>query len=196
MMLLNKKQTSCCSGPSCCGSAEPKITSKRISDNQEVKKSARKIMIDFLYLDLEVCSRCQGTDDTLDAAISEIRQILEAAGTEVVVNKINVSTEVLARQYEFVSSPTIRIDGVDIDTEVKESLCDSCGDLCGDQVDCRVWTYQGIEYNQPPKAMIINAILSAVYGTASQSGENKAKPYALPENLKHFYEAMDRKRGI
>jgi hypothetical protein len=191
-MILKKKQTSCCSGPSCCAPAASKSTDKSVPVKQDKKKDGRQIKIDFLYLDLEVCTRCQGTDETLDAAILEVRQVLESAGAEVIVNKINVSTEALARQYEFVSSPTIRINGVDIDADVKENLCESCGD----QVDCRVWTYQGVEYNQPPKAMIINAILSAVYGTPSQSGSSNAKPYSLPENLKSFYQAMDRKRGI
>jgi len=72
--------------------------------------------------------------------------VLEATGTEVVLNKINVNTEELAVAYKFKSSPTIRVNGHDIQIEVRESLCESCGDLCGDEVYCRVWVYQGNEW--------------------------------------------------
>lgn len=90
--------------------------------------------------------------------------MLEVTGIEVVVNKVNVLSEEQAKEYQFVSSPTIRINGCDIQIEVKESPCESCGDLCGDNVDCRVWKYQGEEYTIPPKSMIIEAILKEIYG--------------------------------
>ncbi|MDD2458517.1 MAG: DUF2703 domain-containing protein [Eubacteriales bacterium] len=153
----------------------------------------RPIHIDFLYLDLEVCTRCQGTDDTLDQAVAEVSGILQSAGVDVVINKVNVNTEELANRYQFVSSPTIRIDGRDIAVEVKENQCDSCGDLCGDSVDCRIWTWQGVDYTQPPKAMIIDAILKAVYGSPALAETEEKAPYVLPDNLKKFYEAMQQK---
>jgi len=118
----------------------------------------RRIIIDSLFLDVSVCTRCQGTDTSLDEALSEVSTVLKATDVEVVVNKINVNTEELAKQYKFVSSPTIRVNGHDIQMEVKESLCESCGDLCGEDVDCRVWVYQGKEYAVPPKAMIVEAM--------------------------------------
>ena len=119
-------------------------------------------------------------------------RVLEAAGNEVIVNKINVNTEELAITHKFVSSPTIRVNGHDIQADVKETLCESCGDLCGDDVDCRVWIYEGHEYTVPPKAMIIESILKAVYG--GYSGKPVAEQdYALPENLKRFYDAMENK---
>lgn len=68
-------------------------------------------------------------------------------------------------------------------------MCESCGDLCGDQVDCRVWVYQGREYSVPPKGMIIEAILKAVYGGQAPV-DAAASPYVMPENLRNFYTAM------
>ena len=176
MPKIAKRRSACCScGPACCGpTPEP----------QSGKKS---IVIDFLFLDLSVCTRCQGTDHSLDDALSEVAKALEATGAEVVVNKINVTSEELAIKHKFVSSPTIRVNGRDIQMEVKESLCESCGDLCGDEVDCRVWVYQGEEYTVPPKAMIAEAILREVFG-----GHTEGQPeqgYVLPENLKRYYEA-------
>lgn len=147
------------------------------------------MVIDFLYLDLSVCTRCQGTDTSLDEALAEVSKVLAATGVEVLVNKINVNTEELAIKYRFISSPTIRVNGRDIQMEVKESLCESCGDLCGDEVDCRVWVYQGREFSVPPKAMIIEAILKEVYG-GDRDRDIVTPEYVIPENLKRFYTAM------
>ncbi|MPM00707.1 uncharacterized protein DUF2703 [Desulfitobacterium sp. LBE] len=180
MVLRSNGSTSCDCGPSCCDASK------------DVKMGKRRIIIDFLFLDVSVCTRCQETDTSLDEALSEVSAVLKATAVEVVVNKINVITEELAKQYKFVSSPTIRVNGHDIQMEVKESLCESCGDLCGEEVDCRVWVYQGKNYTVPPKAMIIEAILKEVYGGDSKEQE-VVKEYSLPDNLKKFYEAMKNK---
>ncbi len=185
-MLSKKKNTGCCSDPKCCGSAVQDSTHAGTSEKRQIK-------IDFLYLNLEVCTRCQGADTTLGEAIGDVAQVLESAGVEVLVNKVNINTEDLAVRYRFVSSPTIRINGRDIALNVKESMCESCGDLCGETVDCRIWTWQGVDYPQPPKAMIIDAILRAVYGAPATEDQHENKPYQLPDNLKHFYQAMQKK---
>jgi len=52
---------------------------------------------------------------------------------------VNITTKELAIQYQFISSPTIRVNGNDIVVELRESVCEDYGDLCGDNVDCRVW---------------------------------------------------------
>lgn len=167
----------CSCGPDCCDASK------------DTNAEKGRIVIDFLYLDLSVCARCQGTDISLDEALVEVSKVLEATGVEVEVNKIKVTTEELAIKHMFVSSPTIRVNGRDIQMEVKESLCESCGDLCGDEVDCRVWVYQGKDYIVPPKAMIIEAILKEVYGGVGGSNiENQE--YVLPENLRNFYAVM------
>ena len=181
--MLNKdslQSTSCCSCSSdCCGS-------------EASTQAKRHITIDFLYLDLSICSWCQGTDESLDAALSEVATVLKATGVEVIVNKIHVVSEEQAWQLQFASSPTIRVNGCDIQMEVKESLCESCGDLCGDEVDCRVWVYQGKEYTVPPKAMIIEAILRDVYG-GSGSSQVLNEDFVVPDNLKRFFQAMEQK---
>ena len=160
----------------------------------DLKSSERKskIVIDFMYLDLSVCERCQGTEGSLEEAISDVARVLELTGAEVVVNRIHIDSEEKAVAYRFESSPTIRINGKDIQLETRESLCESCGDLCGEEVECRVWVYNGKEYSVPPKAMIIEAILREVYGggsLADGSGKEKEQKYELPENLKKFFRA-------
>ncbi|HBX22104.1 MAG TPA: hypothetical protein DEF34_00490 [Desulfotomaculum sp.] len=169
-----------CCGPDCCS---------------EIKDIQKQIIIDFLYLDLSVCTLCQGTDSSLDEAVLEVSKVLQATGVDVVVNKINVHSEELARAWKFVSSPTIRINGRDIQLEVKESLCESCGDLCGDDVDCRVWVYQGKDYTVPPKAMIIEAILKEVYGGVRHPSNATEQEYILPDNLKRFYAAIQKQQS-
>jgi hypothetical protein len=162
--------------------------------NNDAKK--KKIVIDFMYLDLNVCERCRGTEGSLGEAIADVKRVLELTGVEVVVNKIHIDSEEKAIQYRFESSPTIRINGKDIQLETKESLCESCGDLCGDEVDCRVWIYNGKEYNVPPKAMIIDAILKEIYGKngSSDNDENKNEQnYELPKNLKKYFQSMRQK---
>ncbi|MDD4754132.1 MAG: DUF2703 domain-containing protein [Desulfitobacteriaceae bacterium] len=165
----------CCSGSNCCGPAPKK----------------KVITIDFLYLDLNVCIPCQGTDSNLDEAIQKVSEVLQATDVEVIINKIHVTTEKQAEELKLLSSPTIRINGHDIQLELKESLCPSCGDLCGDNIDCRVWVYQEKEYAVPPQAMIIEAILNEVYGGKEAVPDNK--PYVMPDNLKKFFAKMSSK---
>ena len=124
-------------------------------------------------------------------AVTDVSQVLRAAGFDVTVNTININSRNLAVKHRFVSSPTIRVNGRDIDADVKESACESCGDLCGDTVDCRVWTYQEVEYTEPPKAMIVDALLRAAY---SPEEPMTKVAYTMPKNLAHFFDAMENKK--
>ncbi len=186
---LNKSQKSpvdiynntggCSCGSGCCDSSK------------DTKDDKKYIVIDLLYLDLSLCKRCQGAETNLDDALADVSKVLEAAGAEVEVNKVHVSSEEKAKEYQFVSSPTIRVNGRDIQMEIKESICESCGDICSDDVDCRVWVYQDQEYTVPPKAMITEAILREVYGKSEKSKEKQE--YIIPENLRRFYKAIKKK---
>ena len=179
-MIVKKKSSCCLNSDVCCSS----------SNISEINK--RELVIDFLYLDVSVCERCQGTDNSLDEAIKDVSNVLKSTGIDVKLNKINVLNEELAKKYKFLTSPTIRINGRDIQMDYKESMCESCGDLCGDEVDCRVRIYQGKEYTKPPKAMIIEAILKEVYsGVISDNQEQNE--YQIPENLRRFYQSMTAK---
>lgn len=174
---MNEEANGCCAcGGGCCGGEQEK----------------KKLVLDLLYLDLSVCGRCQGAEQNLEEAITEVSGVLKAAGFEIVVNKIEISSKELAEQYRFISSPTIRINGVDLDLEVKETPCRECGDLCGDDVDCRVWVYDGVEYSEPPKAMIVNGILQAVYRQRKKTAADEGG-YELPDNLRRFFAGIKRK---
>jgi hypothetical protein len=149
---------------------------------------SRTIAIDFLYLDLEVCTRCIGTNTNLEAALSEVSQILRAADVAVSVTKTLVQSEEQARALGFVSSPTIRLNGNDIALEFRESRCESCESCaCNGTVNCRVWVLQGQEYTEAPKAMIIDAILREVYADQPVSAPAAVPFEDVPENLKRFF---------
>jgi uncharacterized protein (UPF0371 family) len=110
--------------------------------------SMRELVIDFMYLDLETCTRCRGTDANLEAALAEVERVLEAAGATVSVRKTLIASAEQARALGFVSSPTIRVNGQDIALELRESSCAECGEACGCEgaIDCRVWVWRNQEY--------------------------------------------------
>ncbi|WP_338824015.1 hypothetical protein MHOCP_21570 [Moorella humiferrea] len=197
--ILEAIEMSCCSvkTSSCCGvsaSDSPEKTAGQGLDTaSQTRDSRRTIEIEFLYLDLDACTRCRGTGRNLEEALNEVAGILEATGIKVNLKKIHVQTEEQALALGFVSSPTIRINGQDIQLDVRENLCESCGDLCGEEVDCRVWVYQGKEYTEAPKGMIIEAILKHVYGGGMEAPAPKEPLKELPANLKRFFAAKRKK---
>jgi hypothetical protein len=151
----------------------------------------KNLNIEFLYLDLSVCGPCQGTEATLDEAIAEVRPILEGSGFHLNVAKMHVANAEQAQALGFVSSPTIRINGRDLQPEVKEELCNSCSGLCGDDVECRVWVYEGEDYWAPPKPMIVSAIMAEAYGGGQYTAEVPSAGSGLSDNLKRFFDAKE-----
>jgi len=146
----------------------------------------KKLVIDFMYLDLHTCERCIATDDNLNRALALLSDALKELGYSVERNKIEIKTRESAEEHKFRSSPTIRVNGIDICGEVKECWCKSCGDLCDDDVDCRVFLYEGKESDQPPVPMIIDGILKVIYGKLSAAVEEE---YKLPDNLDRFFKS-------
>lgn len=158
-------------------------------------KERRTLRIELLYLDLSACGRCKDTDASLQKAVEEASKVLEAAGMEIHVSRVHVRSEEQARSLGFVSSPTIRLNGRDLQLEVKESPCESCGDLAGEAVDCRMWAWRGKEYTFPPKEMIVDALLREVYGRPDSRSEPAGRQAEPPENLKRFFRARRGKTG-
>ena len=156
------------------------------------KQPTKKIKIDYLFLDLNTCDRCVGTDSVLEKVIQELSPAFALAGYRISYQKIEIATVQDAINNRFVSSPTIRVNGNDICTEVKESDCGCCGEISGTQVDCRVFEYNGKLYNIPPKAMLAEAILKNAF--TSQKG-NASETYELPENLDKFFKGKEKKKS-
>ncbi|MGH2946116.1 MAG: DUF2703 domain-containing protein [Solirubrobacteraceae bacterium] len=150
---------------------------------------AKRLQIDFLFLDLTTCTRCRGTEERLETALEVAGELLAATGTEVEVNKIHVESAEQARELRFESSPTVRVNDRDVALELRESSCGSeaCTDGCGASIACRVWLHGGRDYTEPPVAMILDAILREVYAGAVVERQAQVEPYELPENLARFF---------
>lgn len=161
-----------------------------------MNKINRKISIKLLALDLNTCTRCTGTDANIDKALQVIKSIAEYMDISIQFKKTVVQTLQQAEDLQFISSPTIRINGSDIAFETMESKCDSCTDLCGcdDGTDCRVWLYQGKEYNEAPVAMVVEAILTEIFN--SKKIASKQGDYEVPENLKRFFASTSSKESV
>lgn len=146
--------------------------------------NSRKAIIEYLYLDLNVCDRCVGTDEVLNEVLDVLEPTLQLAGYEVDRQKTEMSTSEIAAEYRFLSSPTIRVNGKDICLSVEENDCGCCSDIAGCDVECRVFRYEDEIYEIPPKEMLANAILKTLF---SDSADIINTEYIMPENLKEFY---------
>lgn len=153
-------------------------------------KKEKIILIEYLYLDLVTCDRCVGTDKVLDEVVDLLTPTLELAGYTVEYKKIEMTTLEKAKQYKFLSSPTIRVNEKDICDSVSENDCKCCGDISGTQVDCRVFEYEGNSYEVPPKAMLAENILKTVF---SQNTDCCCEEYTVPDNLVRFYDGKENK---
>ena len=153
----------------------------------EAPTSPRQITIEFLYLDLETCDRCIGTDINLDVALAQLAQLLEAADLHVTMRKTQVTSEHQARELRFMSSPTLRVNDRDIALELRESTCGAEACACNGNIDCRVWVWHGQEYTAAPSAMIVDAVLREVYHGSGHLAAEPAKQGDVPENLRRFF---------
>jgi Domain of unknown function (DUF2703) len=146
----------------------------------------RRLNIELLYLDMTECTRCVDAGSRLDEAVALLAPILAETGWEARVTKIHVTTEGQARELRFASSPTVRINGRDIQLDSRETVCGDCGKLCKDaSVTCREWRYQDKWFTSPPKALFVEAMLKSMTGTEFPT--RTAEPFDVPENLKRFF---------
>ena len=150
----------------------------------------KKVEIEYLYLDLNTCDRCVGTDTVLEEVIEELKPAFAIAGYEISYKKIEILSKELAVKHKFVSSPTGRVNGIDICEDVKEFDCGCCGEISGTQVDCRVFEYEGKLYEVPPKAMLAEAIMRYAFAKVNNSDLGN---YELPENLRTFFAGKEKK---
>lgn len=185
---MSTKKAGCCDtgdgrGTACCATG-------RTAGGEE----QRRLLIELMYIDLSTCDRCLGTEACLDEAVAEVQAVLGSVGYALEVRKVLVESEEQAAALAFMSSPTIRINGQDVQMDFQESDCGCCGDIAGESVDCRVWHWRGQEYTAPPKAMLVDAILRHVYGGAAAGPVMVSSgTTVVPENLRRFFAAKNKK---
>ena len=117
--------------------------------------------IQFLYI--LNCPWCLKTKRLLYESLKELKVKGE-------VEEILVDSEEKSKKYKFIGSPTIRINGKDIQEKVFKDRCLPCEDLAKRvkktpefvkkqcQCGCRVFYYEGKYYSYPPKRMIKEAL--------------------------------------
>lgn len=73
--------------------------------------------------------------------------------------------------------------------DLREGSCGSegCTDGCGESIACRVWVHGGREHAGPPIAMILDAILRAVYAGEVVDSEPDLEHHELLVNLGRFF---------
>ncbi len=117
--------------------------------------------IELLYiLDCPWCVKTKGL----------IRESLKELDIKADIKEILIDSDEKARKYNFVGSPTIRINGRDIQEEISKGRCLPCEELAGHtkgatefvkqecSCGCRIYFYKGRQYPHPPKEMIKEAI--------------------------------------
>lgn len=151
--------------------------------------AAKKVLeVELLVIDLTTCARCVPTGDQLQQAVRLLEPVAEALGIELRHRQIVIQTPQEAKAHAFVSSPTIRINGRDIEQDIRESLCESCGDLTENNtlVDCREWHYRGKVYSAAPLPLLVEAIMAAML--AIDTPPVVPEPLeTLPENLERYF---------
>ena len=150
----------------------------------------RTVTVDFLYLDNESCERCIGTEDALETALEHVEPILDALDVAITVRDIHISTLEGAEATQLPVSPTIRIDGQDIQPDYLENTCEPCGELCGctGDVACRLWRYRGKEHTTAPVGFLVEALLQAITPTQmdiEDGGVSQASQ--LSSNVRDFF---------
>jgi hypothetical protein len=86
----------------------------------------------------------------VDSAVDRARAAIEAAGVAATVVLVRVGSEEEARRLRFVGSPTVRVDGNDVDPTA--AVCDDCG------VQCRLYRVEGRFEGAPPAEWILAAL--------------------------------------
>lgn len=84
-------------------------------------------------------------------SLSVLEDALKAKGVAITYEVVVIETESQARQYGFIGSPTIRIDGVDVDPMARNIKSYSVS-------SCRPYFFQGKSYDYAPKEMILHAL--------------------------------------
>lgn len=156
----------------------------------------KTLNVDLLAIDLTSCRRCVPTGDQLKRAVDLLTPVAEALGIELKYREIIVQTAVEAKANALLSSPTIRLNGRDIAQDIRESLCESCGDLTVNDtlVDCREWHYRGKVYYAAPVPLLIEAIMAAMLDI--DATPTTPEPIAeLPENLQRYFDNKKQTKG-
>ena len=84
-------------------------------------------------------------------SLTVLEEALKTKGVEVKYEVVLVESEEQAKTYKFSGSPTILVEGIDVDPRARSVTIYSVS-------SCRPYFYQGTTYDFPPKEMILEAL--------------------------------------
>ena len=84
---------------------------------------------------------------------TDIKSLLAEHDRTDTIEHVKVESNEEAQQEEFVGSPTVRIDGIDIDPDAPHE---------GFNLECRLYWVEGRPVGVPPRQMLADAISAAV----------------------------------
>lgn len=119
---------------------------------------AKKLQIEFKYLDKTTCSRCRTTDKIVEKTLQDLREVIQDAGVEIELKTTKLPTSKLSQ------SNSVLINGIDIQDLINEGKtqmytpCRGCSTIMDGPCDCRAYTYRGKKYTNIPKEMLREAI--------------------------------------
>lgn len=111
------------------------------------------MQIEILYLD-----GCPTREATFDL----VRDSVERLGLDADIARIHVDSDAQARQMEFIGSPSVRVDGVDIEPKAESNT------TFGRR--CRVYATDNGLSGTPPVAMLEAALRGEAYEASATSG--------------------------
>ncbi|RJQ63619.1 MAG: DUF2703 domain-containing protein [Desulfobacteraceae bacterium] len=164
----------------------------------DFRKTRKILNVDLIVIDLSTCKRCVPTGDQLREAVRLMNPVAEALGIELRHKETVVQTPNEAKEQALVSSPTIRLNGRDIAQDIRESQCESCGDLTDNDtsVDCREWHYRGKVYSAAPIALLIEALMEAMLKIDQIPPVVPTPLKELPENLRRYFDNKKQTQNI
>lgn len=99
-----------------------------------------------------------------------VRESLRELGIKAKLEEILIDTDEKAKKYKFLGSPTVRVNGKDVQGEIRKGQCLPCEELAGItkgttefvkqecRCGCRIYFYRGKQYPYPPRGMVKEAI--------------------------------------
>lgn len=184
---------SCCSPTNCITADGPNVQGSESRNDQITRKV---LNVDLLVIDLKTCQRCAPTGEQLKIAVRLLTPVADELGVELRHREIIVETPEQAKENALLSSPTIRLNGRDVAQDIRESKCESCGELTNNNtsVDCREWHYRGKVYFAAPLPLLIESIMGAIL-------KIDTPPFVpspikeLPENLQRYFKDKKQTTG-
>lgn len=186
------------SGSAGCGCGYNPIQLEVPSDETKETQATRKVLnVDLLVINLDICERCVPTGDQLRTAVQLLKPVADALGIELRHHEIVVRTPAEAKVNALLSSPTIRLNGRDIAQDIRESVCESCGDLTNNNtsIDCREWHYRGKVFPYAPLPLLVEAIMSAMLNIDKMPLVIPDPLEELPENLQRYFDNKKEGKG-